>query len=418
MRWQPILALMLIGCGSAPVELPVDSTPRNGRGAALTRPEDFARVPKALDPDLLQVSAKAILPDSFSLDPAKLAPVLNQGALESCGAFGLAYETCGFATGLDLSNPANCMSPAFMYKVVLQAEQQQAATDTDGTYAKDYYDYLVKNGAANLSSCPYPTGTFHQLAQTIDSLNPANFTSDPRFSIGHWAYITKYKDPITLKQFLVSGQPVGILVELSNNFDNFYHNSGVFVAQGPHNAGGHFMCLVGYDDSRQAFRVQNSWGTQFGNQGYFWWDYTTFLSSLVEAHVAYAAQGKPITPSGGSLGGAGRITSASQSRQADLVHLVLHAHLDQPVKLLALKVRGPSGPTIVHRLDHYFRSGPLYITRSDAHQWPAGPYTITLQTAQQTLQTQVHLASLGDPLPSGPPMAVTGSNGQSADLEP
>jgi C1A family cysteine protease len=37
--------------------------------------------------------------------------------------------------------------------------------------------------------------------------------------------------------------------------------------------GGHALCCVGYDDSRQAFLVRNSWGTQWGIAGYCWIPY-------------------------------------------------------------------------------------------------------------------------------------------------
>ncbi len=42
--------------------------------------------------------------------------------------------------------------------------------------------------------------------------------------------------------------------------------------------GGHAMCVVGYDDTKfgGAFEVQNSWGTEWGNNGYAWIKYTDF----------------------------------------------------------------------------------------------------------------------------------------------
>ena len=32
--------------------------------------------------------------------------------------------------------------------------------------------------------------------------------------------------------------------------------------------GGHAMCAVGFDDERQVFIVQNSWGTEWGDHGF------------------------------------------------------------------------------------------------------------------------------------------------------
>jgi len=37
--------------------------------------------------------------------------------------------------------------------------------------------------------------------------------------------------------------------------------------------GGHAVVFVGYDDSKKAFLVRNSWGTRWGQKGYFWLPY-------------------------------------------------------------------------------------------------------------------------------------------------
>jgi C1A family cysteine protease len=49
--------------------------------------------------------------------------------------------------------------------------------------------------------------------------------------------------------------------------------------------GGHALLVVGYDDSRQAFRVQNSYGTGWGEGGYAWISYG-YLTSATEAYDA------------------------------------------------------------------------------------------------------------------------------------
>jgi C1A family cysteine protease len=39
------------------------------------------------------------------------------------------------------------------------------------------------------------------------------------------------------------------------------------------NVGGHAVVLVGYDDTKQMFKVRNSWGKNWGDCGYFWLGY-------------------------------------------------------------------------------------------------------------------------------------------------
>jgi hypothetical protein len=58
--------------------------------------------------------------------------------------------------------------------------------------------------------------------------------------------------------------------------------------------GGHAMLVVGYDDSKKAFKLLNSWGTNWGDHGYTWVDYEFFRHVVTEAYVAKDAH--RITP--------------------------------------------------------------------------------------------------------------------------
>ena len=41
-------------------------------------------------------------------------------------------------------------------------------------------------------------------------------------------------------------------------------------------SGGHATCCVGYDDDKQILILKNSWGTDFGDQGYLYMPYKFF----------------------------------------------------------------------------------------------------------------------------------------------
>ena len=48
--------------------------------------------------------------------------------------------------------------------------------------------------------------------------------------------------------------------------------------------GGHAMCVIGYDDRKQAFQLMNSWGPEWGNNGVAWVRYADFKEFVREAY--------------------------------------------------------------------------------------------------------------------------------------
>jgi C1A family cysteine protease len=48
---------------------------------------------------------------------------------------------------------------------------------------------------------------------------------------------------------------------------------------------GHAMVAVGYDDAKQAFLIQNSWGPSWGNKGYGWFGYDFWKRNVRVGHV-------------------------------------------------------------------------------------------------------------------------------------
>jgi hypothetical protein len=63
-----------------------------------------------------------------------------------------------------------------------------------------------------------------------------------------------------------------------SNFDELISESAT--------RGGHAMTVVGYDDARQAFRLVNSWGKQWGDRGFAWISYEAFNSNVRESYTA------------------------------------------------------------------------------------------------------------------------------------
>ena len=62
------------------------------------------------------------------------------------------------------------------------------------------------------------------------------------------------------------------------------------LATGVRLLGGHAVPIIGYDDTKKAFLIENSWGTSWGNNGFFYMPYSVFMSKTIvpTANVYYA----------------------------------------------------------------------------------------------------------------------------------
>jgi C1A family cysteine protease len=85
---------------------------------------------------------------------------------------------------------------------------------------------------------------------------------------------------LEMKQQLLAREPLLIGVALYESFES-QAVAATGVVPMPHVAveealGGHEMCVVGFDEGRQAFQVLNSWGPGWGQKGFCWMPYTYF----------------------------------------------------------------------------------------------------------------------------------------------
>jgi hypothetical protein len=73
--------------------------------------------------------------------------------------------------------------------------------------------------------------------------------------------------------------------------DFFYYSSGVYSHVWGNYSGNHFVLVVGWDDSRSAFVCKNSWGTGWGEDGYFRIDYSELAGDTQFGWWTYAYGG-------------------------------------------------------------------------------------------------------------------------------
>lgn len=79
-----------------------------------------------------------------------------------------------------------------------------------------------------------------------------------------------------MKTWIYTVGPIAACFTVYDDFFDACQNNQVYIAnQSPSNPvdGGHCIVIVGYDDTKQAWLIRNSWGIGWGTDGYGWFGY-------------------------------------------------------------------------------------------------------------------------------------------------
>lgn len=204
------------------------------------------------------------LPASVSLT---MPPVLNQGSEGSCVAFASVYVRSGEwfnkSGATTYSYASNIFSPEFIYNQIKVGDCSAGSSPTDaltllqnkGVCTWDMMPYSYANGCSLM-----PTS-----AQTRDAAN---------YKIRSSARVVN-SDQAAIKTLLAQKRPLMITISVDQGF--YYARTGfIWSSFSGSFYGGHALTLCGYDDSKNAYKVINSWGTGWGDAGYSWIDYNFF----------------------------------------------------------------------------------------------------------------------------------------------
>jgi hypothetical protein len=224
----------------------------------------------------------APLPTSVDLRPL-CPPVVDQGTEGSCinnacaGALGfleLQDQRAKLVGQPEEFNSDNFVpfSRNFLYYNIRQLEGDPF--QDDGGQIRDGVKSLASTGCCSEITWPYSRATLFAKPSAASFSEAANHK------------ITEYQsldngDINALKTCLAGGFPFvfGFTV-----FDSFESESvaanGLMPMPLPNDqeVGGHAVMAVGYDDARQVFIVRNSWGTSWGDGGYFYMPYSYITS--------------------------------------------------------------------------------------------------------------------------------------------
>lgn len=244
-------------------------------------PREFekARIYEPLADD----EGKNPLPESANLQ--RFAPAVgNQGKQGSCVAWSSAY---GARTILEASRSGEDpnsikYSPSFMYN-------QIGLEGCQGTYVEKAMEFMSQQGAVPYNEFPYDENDCSRQPsqQLLSEAGEYRMRGFNRLSQGDRNNVL---DLHAIRENLAQGAPVVIGMMVGESFmqpmlgqDLWRPTSDDQQMMG---FGGHALCVVGYDDKKYggAFLIMNSWGKEWGNNGFAWIRYTDFKYFVREAY--------------------------------------------------------------------------------------------------------------------------------------
>lgn len=268
-----------------------------GFGAVPTPAADLAFVRK-----IAQVSTSAgfgagantsNMPKVFLLD---MPPIGSQGNEGSCVAWACGYATKSFEMkkasgvshtfqGTNVVNIVGVASPEYLFnRINLNNNDCSVGSYFVGSGSnRGALDVLKTEGVVTWVEAPYSDKNG---CGTADNVKEPVSPNAAKNQIKNYAEIKDLSET-SLKTLLLDQHPIIFAAYPSDDFmsagSGFVWRSG----QGP-STRGHAMTIIGFDDSKKAYKIQNSWGTTWGDNGYTWLDYDFAKTAIKAAYVTYS----------------------------------------------------------------------------------------------------------------------------------
>jgi C1A family cysteine protease len=156
-------------------------------------------------------------------------------------------------------------SPKFLYNLC------KISDCASGSYYPRALAILKDKGICTWSDMPYNDYECTQIP------NSSQYASASRYKIRSWSYLSITQTD-KIKRLVYSGYPIMIAIKAYTNL--FSYKSGLYNTMTGSNHGGHAVVITGYDDYLQAYKIQNSWGNNWGNNGFMWVGYNFLAQQL------------------------------------------------------------------------------------------------------------------------------------------
>lgn len=290
-------SLALVSCREEKIEKPYEDETFSTGGIA-TDQDVYAQIPECSLPNL--VFKNGDLPFSFALN---FPDAGNQGCLGSCASYAASYIMSYYAfNALNATAYSDNVlrSPAYLFNQAYTGNNCQSKTSGSKISTNDgkgVLDILKSKGICSRNEMPYQGGSKNIIGKCgLSNCNllptAIQHTQASPFKIRNFEKIeATMSNPYRIQELLIQGYPVMFQMPVRGNFAStqYFGYTGVLnqTSDIGDSIGPHAMVIVGFDDSKNAYRCINSWGNLWGENGYFWIDYDYFKIRASEKYVVY-----------------------------------------------------------------------------------------------------------------------------------
>jgi len=282
MKRQPVLYVILsalfIFAGLAAAQAQIKREELNKlTGAAKMSPEEYLQIQQVkMVRSFTTLSGKPAMKLPKKVDLSGEFPPIQRQTDQSCMAWTNAYAIKSFHERQEHGwayGPNHLFSPSFLYNLLYERFP-------DGRYVRDTeaIKFMVAEGAVPLSLFPYipddftlPSAELRKFALAFRSLTYRRLPTD---------------DLYLLKAMLASGEPVAFTILIHQDFLDLNKKNPILrKIKNTEILAIHDLVAVGYDDSKNAIKLYNSWGTGWADNGCGWIDYSLYSPEFVSRAI-------------------------------------------------------------------------------------------------------------------------------------
>lgn len=210
----------------------------------------------------------------------KHPPVGDQGASQTCGGWAIGYA--GRSIAYRASHPSsswgngiNVFSPAYVYNSLNNGSCNVGLT------APAVFNLFQNDGICTWSKKPFVAGQCTPAPNSQMNNNAANY----KIAANSWGTIPFPGNSSTLTQTinaiktnLVAGNAVVVLLKIEHYYDHLGKGKILKKFNAASVRGNHFNTIIGYNQSKRYFILQNSWGTDWATNGLAYVSYDMITS--------------------------------------------------------------------------------------------------------------------------------------------